>query len=172
MNAPNEKFLTVNLGEAEVRVPREAAVVAYLAQLVKQQDEIKLPLRRTDRLIDYAMTIGTTSEHGEIYAGLTLLEGKPHELWLLPDKAEELDWDAAIAWAKYLGVGASLPTRFDALVLWQNLRSEFEKDAYWTCEEYAGAAGYAWYQHFYYGSQSNWHKSSKNRARAVRRSPI
>ena len=42
-------------------------------------------------------------------------------------------------------------------------------DWYWTSTQYAGDAGYAWYQYFDYGRQSYDGKSASLRARAVRR---
>lgn len=107
---------------------------------------------------------------GEIYAGLTLQAGVPVALVLLPGDAGALKWEQAKAWAK--DQGGELPSRIDALVLIQNLKSEFREEWYWTGEEYARGADYAWSQSFYGGVQSSDHKSSYGRARAVRRVAI
>jgi hypothetical protein len=49
----------------------------------------------------------------------------------------------------------------------------FDEVWYWSSTQYAGDAGYAWFQHFRYGYQSIYYcKSSELRARAVRRVPI
>lgn len=108
---------------------------------------------------------------GEIDVGFTLHEGKPARLILLPESAQNITWDDAKAWAKKLG--AELPTRVDALLLWErhkDLGLKFETDRpYWTSEQYAGDASYAWYQWFGYGGQGTWLKSYKRRACAVRR---
>ena len=178
MNAP-EGFLTAKFGEAEIRVPRDVAILAYLEQLVEQRRPVSVG---TDRAIDTAALpfrlafqqdcapkIGEARRDG-IYAGLTLHDDAPCELILLPGKAERLDWPAAMAWAKERG--GELPSRFDALVLLKNLPGEFEKDWYWLSEQHAEDGDYAWYQGFGYGTQDYGGKSYEGRARAVRRVPI
>jgi hypothetical protein len=45
----------------------------------------------------------------------------------------------------------------------------FKKAWYWSCEQYAGAAAYAWSQGFDYGYQDYGRKYRELRARAVRR---
>jgi hypothetical protein len=91
------------------------------------------------------------------------------QLILLPGD-EELNWKDAITWAEKQG--GVLPSRVDALVLWQNLPGEFRKEAYWTAEQHAAYPDYAWYQGFYYGYQYYYPIYSKLRARAVRRKPL
>ena len=106
---------------------------------------------------------------GGIYAGLTLLGNRVKALVLLPGD-EELKWKDAIAWAeKQDGV---LPSRVDALILWQNLPNEFKKEAYWTGTQLAASSGYAWYQNFGYGGQLINDIRYKLRARSVRRLEI
>ena len=118
---------------------------------------------------------------GEIDVGPTIHEGRPARLILLADRFGPGTWDEAKAWAEKLG--ASLPSRIDALILWQASQAEpvkmlpappkFEVDRpYWTGEQSADASSYAWCQWFRYGNQTNWRKDAKSRAVAVRRAPI
>jgi hypothetical protein len=74
------------------------------------------------------------------------------------------------AWAEKQG--GVLPSRVDQLVLWQNLKGEFKKEAYWSSEQNADDAAYAWYQYFSYGGQDYSGKGGEFRARAVRRVPF
>lgn len=113
--------------------------------------------------------IGTAC-HGGIYAGLSLEKNLPVALILLPGDLDDGPWADAASWAEKRG--GVLPSRIDLLVLFDNLKSEFKPDWYWSGTPYAGAESYAWYQHFDYGSQDNTHKHDKLRARAVRRVAI
>lgn len=106
---------------------------------------------------------------GGLYAGLTLHDGDPHRLVLLPDDIEA-NWADAKAWAEKLG--GTLPSRIDALVLFQNLRKEFKAEAYWTNQQHADGPASAWYQFFGWGLQGNGHVDLGLRARAVRRVPL
>jgi hypothetical protein len=110
--------------------------------------------------------IGEAFEGG-IYAGITLHQNAPMHLVLLPGAAEDLRWKNAIDWAKEQG--GELPSRIDALVLFDNLPKKFERDYYWTAAPYAGHDALAWAQDFGYGSQYLWGKHYEFRARAVRR---
>lgn len=105
---------------------------------------------------------------GERYAGIVidLDNGQPtHHLVLLPAQpAERLTWDEAMAWAA--SIGAELPTRQEAALLYANLKPAFEPEWHWTGEQYAGYASDAWLQVFNDGLQLN---VDKGRVRAVRR---
>ena len=105
-----------------------------------------------------------------IYVGLTIADGKPAKLYLLPGEAESINWKDAGEWAKKQG--GELPSRFDALVLFENLKKEFKEAYYWTAAQRADVPACAWCQYFYWGRQSLWHQDAKIRARAVRRLPI
>ena len=107
---------------------------------------------------------------GEIYAGLVLDQsGLPsHHLVLLPDApATRVTWQQAIDWAR--DAGSSLPTRQELALLYANCKQHFDFDLYWSSEAHKANASYAWGQYFFYGFQGNYHKSSAERARAVRR---
>jgi hypothetical protein len=68
MNAP-DAFLTLNLGEAEVRVPREAAVMAYLEQQLDRTRPLTIGLSAfVDRVSAAEPNIGDKGLYG-IYAG-------------------------------------------------------------------------------------------------------
>ncbi len=111
---------------------------------------------------------------GERYAGIATDPdtGQPtHHLVLLPEQpTERLSWDEAMAWAA--SIGAELPTRQEAALLFANAKAAFERAWHWTSEQYAGNASFAWGQDFGDGSQGNGGKGYKGRVRAVRRSLI
>ncbi len=107
---------------------------------------------------------------GEHYAGLIISrDGEPsHHLILLPGDAKGLNWTDAKAWAT--GQGGELPTRREQSLLFANLKDEFERAWYWSCEAYEQDTASAWCQNFSTGSQVSLHKSLNHcRARAVRR---
>ena len=93
---------------------------------------------------------------------------------------------ALAKWARAIEIDSHgdwyLPSRLEALVLFGELRQVkafdagkpegFEKSWYWTSTQYAGEAGYAWYQTFNTGDQDGTHKYGTLRARAVRRIAI
>jgi hypothetical protein len=108
---------------------------------------------------------------GELYAGLLLGDdGNPsHHLVLLPDRAEEVTWDAAVEFARK--AGGELPTRREQSLLFANLKDQFEAAWYWSGEQYEGNGSYAWNQIFHGGNQYGYHKSYEGRAVAVRRLP-
>lgn len=62
-------------------------------------------------------------------------------------------------WALGLRIGGFddwyIPSRLEALIAFGELgdKSVFAPEWYWTSTQYARAAGYAWYQTFYYGRQ-------------------
>lgn len=107
----------------------------------------------------------------EIYAGLTLHQGQPCHLVLLPG-GKDLNHAAAIAWADKLG--GELPSRVDALLLWENEKTRKAIGAcwMWTSQTYAHYGAYAWVQSFFNGYQDDDLKGFDYRARAVRRVPI
>ncbi|CAN7640446.1 DUF1566 domain-containing protein [Paraburkholderia terricola] len=110
-----------------------------------------------------------TLAFGERYAGLILGEnGEPdYHVVLLPGEAEDITWEAAGAWAAERG--GLLPSRREQSLLFANLKSEFQSAYYWSSEQHESNGGWAWYQYFNYGTQHGYGKSSKLRARAVRR---
>lgn len=114
---------------------------------------------------------------GGIYAGISVHDKQPVYLVLLPSDAEHKSWNAAhkswkqaLAWATKQG--GELPSRVDFLILYQNVKSEFKEDWYWTAQTYELGEKYAWCQYFGHGGQHSGAKIHKCRARAVRRIPI
>jgi hypothetical protein len=152
MNAP-DSFLTLNLGEAEVRVPREAAVLAYLEHLVDQRrtlDLSNIPGARIAFQRDCAHEVGEQTKDG-LYAGLSIHDNRAVELYLLPRESDELAWKDAIKWAEEQG--GQLPSRMDQLVLLKNMKAEFKEECYWSGEQHADER-WAWYQDFDYGTST------------------
>jgi hypothetical protein len=109
---------------------------------------------------------------GEHYAGVVIgADGLPsHHLVLMPDDLGIYTWNAASAWAAK--AGGDLPTRQEQALLFANLKGKFEQRAYWSNEQHAAYADYAWYQNFNGGYQNDGIKSASLRARAVRRLTI
>ena len=109
-----------------------------------------------------------TLADGEIYAGILIVDGKPaHHLALLPCTTKPLSWKKAVSWAQEQG--GALPTRKEQALLFANAAQAFERDWYWSGEQYAGDESFAWCQDFISGYQDYNHKDFKLRARAVRR---
>lgn len=121
-------------------------------------------------------SIGTFwPNQGGIYAGVVRgNKGQPdYHLIVANPAVEKVTWKDAGAWARGLQVGLhtdyDLPLRKEQAILFGNVPELFENDWYWSCEQFAGDAGYAWCQSFYYGLQSDNGTSYQLRARAVRR---
>jgi hypothetical protein len=115
--------------------------------------------------IDTLPAIGAAYEGG-IFAGITTDGAQAYALVLLPGD-EELKFKDANEWAAKQG--GVLPSRIDQLVLFQNLKAEFQPRWYWSSEQCVGLAAYAWCQGFNYGNQTSTHEDCGLRARAVRR---
>ena len=111
-------------------------------------------------------------KEGERYAGLTLHQGKPCHLVLLPGH-DNLNHAAAGTWAK--DKGGELPSRVDALLLWENpkTRKAIGSCWMWTSQTYAHDVAYAWIQSFLNCYQDfSLLNDYDYRARAVRRVAI
>ena len=109
---------------------------------------------------------------GEIYAGISLHQGKPCHLVMLPGHAI-LNHAAATSWAKERG--GELPNRVDALVICENpkTRKAIGSNGWmWTSQTYVHYDAYAWIQSFSHGVQYDGRKDFNYRARAVRRVPL
>ena len=109
---------------------------------------------------------------GEHYAGLILgKEGKPdHHLVLMPGEAEDVSWSAGREWAQ--GLGGDLPTRRELALLYANLREQFQRMWYWSCEPQEPRSHLVWGQNFTSGIQTMYGRPFRGRARAVRRLPV
>lgn len=148
--------MTTTLEEIEAEHARIGAMI----------DEFKKQPRATEYHVG-AVTIPLAA--GERIAGQILLEdgSLSHHLILLPGDAEDLDWEAAKAWAAERG--GELPTRREQSLLFANLKGEFESTWYWSSERHESNSGWAWSQDFYDGGQDYDHQCYELRARAVRR---
>ena len=120
------------------------------------------------------LTIPFTLADGEVYAGLSRDPdtGAWHHLVLPPATTDEdLTWREAIDWAK--SVGGELPTRWEAALLYANVRDKIDDVYwYWTATEVASEPSWAWGQYFYDGGQNYDREAYHYRARAVRRVPV
>lgn len=107
---------------------------------------------------------------GGIFAGLTTAkDGKHFAVALLEEKpSEQLAWKSAMDWAE--SIGAALPTRPVAALLFANVKAQFDEDWHWTSEE--SSASYAWGCYFLNGFQDDNHESYEGCARAVRLIPV
>ena len=116
-----------------------------------------------------AIAIGAAFAGG-IYAGIIrgVAGNADQHLVLLPGDADDVDWEAACAFAAI--VGGELPTRAEQALLYANLKDQFQPRWYWSSEQ-AGPSG-AWSQNFDNGGQNYDGRSYEGRARAVRRLPI
>jgi len=109
--------------------------------------------------------------NGGIFAGVTVHQNRPMGLVFLPAEEIKANWQRAGEWATEQG--GVLPSRIDALVLYESLRAHFKTDGYyWTDTVHPGTADYAFIQDFEYGYQYYDRKDSRCRARAVRRVEI
>ncbi len=112
---------------------------------------------------------------GGQFAGLLRGQnGAPDYLLILgPEYDGEGTWQQMMDWATGLEIDGhkdfTLPTRPEQAVLFGNTRDQFQRDGYWSCEQHAEHADYAWMQYFNNGDQGNVHKDNEWRARAVRR---
>lgn len=110
-------------------------------------------------------------EANEIYIGaIGNAKGDLYHLILLPGDNDDANWQAQMDWAK--SIGGDLPSRIEQAMLFAHFKDQFQEDAYWSNTTHHREDGWAWFQGFYYGYQSNDHKYVTCRARAVRRLPI
>jgi len=105
---------------------------------------------------------------GGTFAGITTQADGTHcAVILLADKpTSRLGWKQAMEWAQ--GLGAQLPTRPVAAMLFATSRAAFERDWHWTSEVHEADGAFAWDQYFSYGGQGNLPLRYKGCARAVR----
>jgi hypothetical protein len=164
MNARAET-VTLQLGEAQVIIPGQAAAMAYLEKILDESRPIPLAASAGRR-----PAVGSPWKDGE-YAGLTIFENEPFDLVVVSTDFDRGGHEAALKWAAQQK--AMLPSRFDNLVLFTNMKDRFKTDYYYWCAELpAGNPGYAWCQGFAGGYQGWLNRSIQCRAVAVRRYPI
>lgn len=106
---------------------------------------------------------------GGTFAGITThADGQHYAEVLLPNQGSDLNHPQAVAWAEALG--AALPTRPIAALLFANLKAQLRPQWHWLLE--TEGASYAWYCYFYDGRQGYDHKSFGGSAVAVRSIPL
>jgi hypothetical protein len=117
-------------------------------------------------------SVSGTLRQGEFYAGLILgKDGAPdHHLILLPGDAQDVTWVAAREWAAI--AGGDLPNRRELALLLANLKEQFERVWYWSCEQSEVRSQLVWGQNFSSGIQTMYGRAFHGRARAIRRAPI
>ncbi len=112
-------------------------------------------------------TLGADLEGGT-FAGITTRKDGTHcAVILLPEKARDLTWKKAVAWATKQG--GELPTRPVAALLFANVKDKLTPAWHWTSDEYD--ASYAWSCGFNSGQGFNL-KSYEGGAVAVRLIPL
>lgn len=115
--------------------------------------------------------IGAALEGGIFGGVVTQAAGAHVAVVLLPERATEINWQAATEWAEKLG--GQLPTRMAALSLYTHLKAQLPQRWHWTCETDEDDASFAWGCHVcLYGTQLTGHKSVEGCAVAVRLIPI
>jgi hypothetical protein len=111
---------------------------------------------------------------GQAYDGMTYAgivrgnEGEPdYHLLVHQEEKNSCSWDNAMTWASE--IGCSLPRRKEQAILFGQVPELFLPRWYWSGEQHASYADYAWSQSFDDGYQDDNDKSYEGRARAVRR---
>lgn len=113
--------------------------------------------------------IQDTLGEGEHYAGIILgKDGAPdYHLILLAGEVAQAGWAPATTWARELG--GELPSRRELSLLFANVKEQFEREWYWSCEPQAGHPHLVWGQNFASGIQTVYGRAFRGHARAVRR---
>lgn len=112
--------------------------------------------------------LGEPLEGGAFAGIVTMPDGKHVAVVLLPERGEDLDHPAAVAWAQERG--GQLPTRPIAALLFTNVKALLQPEWHW-CLETEGSS-YAWDCDFGDGGQCTDHKSFDGPAVAVRLIPL
>ena len=113
-------------------------------------------------------TIGSDLDGGIFFGITTRKDGTHCAAILLPDQSEKLTWKKAMHWAAKLG--AELPSRPVAALLFANLKDKLTPAWHWTSDE--DGASYAWNCGFSLGLQGYGHKSYEGSVVAVRLIPL
>jgi hypothetical protein len=152
MNAP-DPFLTLNLGEAEVRVPREAAVLAYLEQLVEQRRTVDLatfPARASPSSATARTTSASTPRTASTPACRSTRAARSSSTCCPARATRSLARRGEVGRGPQ---GGQLPSRIDQLVLLKNLKAEFKEEATGRASSTPDER-WAWYQYFSYGTST------------------
>ena len=112
--------------------------------------------------------LGEPLEGGAFAGIVTMPDGTHVAVVLLPERGEDLNHRAAVAFAQERG--GQLPTRTIAALLFANCKQLLQPGWNW-CLETQGAS-HAWMCNFYYGHQASDRKSHEGSAVAVRLIPL
>lgn len=158
-------MLTLNIRGATVSIPEAEIERLWLAS-VREEPTTSIRFPR----------IGSSLWNGGVYAGI--VRGGENDYHLIANEAEGkgLSWENARSWASnltpYAGRSWRPPTRRDQAILYGNAPELFAKEWYWSGEEYAPNAAYAWAQNFRYCTQLRYRRNYEFRARAVLHIPV
>jgi hypothetical protein len=133
-------------------------------------NKLETPAIQTPASVTFAALplIGTDFKGGT-FAGLTTRQDGTHcAVVLLPEQVENHTWKQAMNWAQKLG--AELPNRPVAALLFANAKDKLKPHWHWTSEEYD--ASFAWFCYFDFGHQGYGRKSYEGSAVAVRLIPL
>ncbi len=152
---------------------------------IDDAEAVKLVLERLDGAAAPASPRGMSVPHvgerwpgqGGIYAGIARgRNGEPDYCLIVGEVIGPASWDKAVASAADIHDEGhndfTLPFRAEQALQFANVPELFLNEWYWSCEQRAEDAGYAWGQAFGYGDQLISHKDDEFRARAVRRLTI
>lgn len=115
---------------------------------------------------------------GGYFAGLGIgPDGTPHLVYVHVARPGKMKWQEYIDWCKTLEADGHTDfrpiLRPDGALAYATMKDKFsDDDWYWTGEEVAGYAVFAWIQHFGYGDQGSGRKGNRFLACAVRSEPI
>jgi len=164
-NAPSD-MIEFDFDGTQVTIPATHVCELLIAKL---QRKLAVPLSTVP-----AIASPWPGQAG-IYAGLVRGDkGEPdYHLIVAKGGCGELTWEDAGGYAAAIDVDGhrdfTLPKRKEQAVLFGNVPELFEKEWYWSSEQFAGDDASAWCQSFDYGTQTTSLKYYQLRARAVRR---
>lgn len=152
--------VALKVGDATLTVSAEAAARAYIEHCFSARSVHVSLVTKFPR-------IGAPLEDGT-YAGIARGEKADCALIVGPQAPKSMNWEAAKEYAA-TQTGWRLPTRKEQALCFANVPELFEKEWYWSGEQYEAGNGCAWAQFFNYGGQSDYHKDSNSfRVRLVR----
>lgn len=125
----------------------------------------------TEATTEQQLTIGQEfpGVPGSVYAGsLTNREGQLYALVLLAERAQDKTHAQALKWAQKLG--ADLPTRVEASMLFAHVKASLPGGWHWTNESYGSSC--AWFCSFGGGSVGYGTRTAEGGAVALRRLPL
>ena len=136
---------------------------------------MQIATRATTLTFSSLPAVGQPLEGGTFAGVITQDDGQHAAVVLLDEQTENLNWEAASAWAQKLE--AQLPSRLAALSIFKHLKDRLKPRWHWTSETYVDEdepedASCAWCCDFSLGIQDFNHKSYEGCAVAVRSIPL